>query len=89
MTQARRQRSTVEIPADKAASVRLDGGSEFQFPAGTKKFNGEIAKENEFHKIVRDSHCRCDLTWGYSQPCDWVTIWTTWMLHSAEFNLSI
>ena len=47
-----RQRDTVEIPVDKARICQARQ-FKFQFPAGTKKFNGEIAKENEFHKIVR------------------------------------
>ena len=40
-------------PLVRRTATKLDGGSEFQFPAGTKKFNGEIAKENETHRIVR------------------------------------
>lgn len=42
-----------KYPLTRLAAVRLDGGTEFQFPAGTKKFNGDIAKENESHRIVR------------------------------------
>ena len=42
-----------KYPLTRRAAVRLDGGTEFQFPAGTKKFNGDIAQKNESHRIVR------------------------------------
>ena len=40
-------------PLSRRKAVHLEGGTEFRFPAGTRKFNGEIAKENEAHRIVR------------------------------------
>ncbi|CAD7955929.1 unnamed protein product, partial [Amoebophrya sp. A120] len=37
----------------KVVKHHVPGGSCFSFPAGTKKLNGEIAKENESHRIAR------------------------------------
>ena len=37
----------------KKKEIHLRGGTEVQFPAGTKKLNGDIAKAGEKHRIAR------------------------------------
>ncbi len=40
-------------PLRRLASVHLEGGTEFEFPAGTRKLNGDVSKAGETHRIVR------------------------------------
>ena len=40
-------------PLRRLASVHLEGGTEFEFPAGTRKLNGDISEAGETHRIVR------------------------------------
>ena len=40
-------------PVLTSQRITLRGGSEVTFPAGTRKLNGEIARPNEAHRIVR------------------------------------
>lgn len=41
------------FPLRRCTSICLEGGTVFNFPAGTKKFNGDIAQKGESHRIVR------------------------------------
>eukprot|EP00392_Amoebophrya_sp_AT5.2_P000531 g532.t1 len=45
--------SKSKFAVGKIEKHHVPGGSCFSFPAGTKKFNGEIAKEGETHRIAR------------------------------------
>ena len=41
------------LPIKQKKEIHLRGGTEVQFPAGTKKLNGDIAKAGEKHRIAR------------------------------------
>eukprot|EP00943_MAST-04B_sp_MAST-4B-sp1_P009126 g9126.t1 len=41
------------LPIKKKKEIYLRGGTEFSFPPGTKKLNGEISKAGEKHRITR------------------------------------
>mmetsp|Transcript_80364 Transcript_80364/g.152789 ORF Transcript_80364/g.152789 Transcript_80364/m.152789 type:complete len:342 (-) Transcript_80364:81-1106(-) len=49
-----------KYPIRAIRETHLRGGTEFIFEAGTKKYNGEIAKEGEFHRIARGL-LECDI----------------------------
>jgi len=46
-----------KFPVLATAQHHLRGGTEWALPAGTKKFNGEIAKDGETHRIARGMLC--------------------------------
>ena len=46
-----------KFPVLSTAQHHLRGGTEWALPAGTKKFNGEIAKDGETHRIARGMLC--------------------------------
>jgi endonuclease/exonuclease/phosphatase family metal-dependent hydrolase len=46
-----------KFPVLSTAQHHLRGGTEWALPAGTKKLNGEIAKDGETHRITRGMLC--------------------------------
>lgn len=72
-------------PIVATRETHLRGGSEFLIPAGTQKFNGEVAKEEERHRIVRGLlECDIELPSTDGQATKLLTVAVTHLDHISE-----
>lgn len=72
-----------KYPIIAIRETHLRGGTEVGFPAGTKKFNGEIAKEGELHRIGRGL-LECDIQLPADNASRVLTIAVTHLDHISE-----
>lgn len=74
-----------KYPIKAIRETHLRGGTEVSFPPGTKKLNGEIAKEGEFHRIARGLlECDIELPATSDAPGRVVTVAVTHLDHISE-----
>lgn len=74
-----------KYPIKNIRETRLQGGSEVGFPAGTKKLNGDIAKEGELHRIVRGLlECDVEIPATEHSPKKLLTVAVTHLDHISE-----
>eukprot|EP00928_Gymnodinium_smaydae_P090015 TRINITY_DN73880_c0_g1_i1.p1 TRINITY_DN73880_c0_g1~~TRINITY_DN73880_c0_g1_i1.p1 ORF type:complete len:360 (+),score=83.86 TRINITY_DN73880_c0_g1_i1:50-1081(+) len=72
------------FPILDVRETHLRGGTEVAFPPGTKKFNGEIAKEGEVHRIARGLlECDVEVPTGSGQSTV-LTVAVTHFDHMSE-----
>jgi endonuclease/exonuclease/phosphatase family metal-dependent hydrolase len=74
-----------KYPIKAIRETHLRGGTEVSFPPGTKKFNGEIAKEGEVHRIARGLlECDIELPPTADGPGRLITVAVTHLDHISE-----
>jgi len=74
-----------KYPIKAIRETHLRGGTEVGFPAGTKKLNGEIAKEGELHRIARGLlECDIEIPEMSGRPGKLLTVAVTHLDHINE-----